>query len=118
MNRDAAPLDVQAPVGKSFPFIFILLNQRVCLAHAQHTIVGSIMSLREVSGLGSTTPRNINGGADTVTITLSANSSYLEVYLMEYASPNLTDASTAKRVRSATPVRSPAAMSPLHWLTT
>jgi hypothetical protein len=34
---------------------------------------------------------NIKGGADTVTITLSANSSYLEVYLTEYAGVNQTN---------------------------
>jgi hypothetical protein len=35
--------------------------------------------------------RNIKGGADTVTVTLSASSSYLELYLNEYSGINTTN---------------------------
>ena len=35
--------------------------------------------------------KNIKGGADTVTVTLSASSSYLEVYLSEYSGINTTN---------------------------
>jgi hypothetical protein len=35
--------------------------------------------------------KNIKGGADTVTVTLSATSSYLEVYLSEYSGTNPTN---------------------------
>ena len=35
--------------------------------------------------------KNINGGADTVTITLSANSAWLELYLVEYSGVHIED---------------------------
>jgi fibronectin type 3 domain-containing protein len=55
------------------------------------TQVGS--QLNSPAGVGARVyyANNIKGGADTVTITLSANSSYLEVYLTEYAGLNQTN---------------------------
>ena len=46
--------------------------------------------------------KNIKGGADTVTVTLSANSSYLEVYLSEYSGINPTSPIDAEAGASGT----------------